>query len=103
MADVWYVFQGCGAASWLVVLVTIIAIRIEGYKEADGPDYLGVAALEPLLLCPGPDTPIMPKSVSVTRSTWASVNSGKKGSASERREISSHTGNSPSRWSKRSR
>ena len=26
MANVWYVFQSCGFASWLVLLVTIIAI-----------------------------------------------------------------------------
>lgn len=26
MADVWYVFRGCGAASWLVMLVAIVAI-----------------------------------------------------------------------------
>ncbi|HVR21398.1 MAG TPA: hypothetical protein VMS65_16910 [Polyangiaceae bacterium] len=28
MADVWYVFQACGAASWLVMLVAIIAIPL---------------------------------------------------------------------------
>ena len=38
-----------------------------------------------------------------TRSTWPSVISGKNGSASERAATSSQTGNSPSRWPKRSR
>ena len=43
------------------------------------------------------------RSVSATRVTWPSVSSGKNGSASERAATSSHTGNSPSRWPKRSR
>ena len=42
-------------------------------------------------------------SASATRATWPSVISGKNGSASERAATSSQTGNSPSRWPKRSR
>ena len=38
-----------------------------------------------------------------TRATWPSLISGKNGSASERAATSSQTGNSPSRWPKRSR
>ena len=38
-----------------------------------------------------------------TRSTWPRSSSGKNGSASDRAATSSHTGNSPSRWPKRSR
>ena len=40
---------------------------------------------------------------SATRATWPSVIAGKNGSAIERAATSSHTGNSPSRWPKRSR
>ena len=43
------------------------------------------------------------RSAAATRSTWPSVISGKNGSAIERAATSSHTGNSPSRWPKRSR
>ena len=38
-----------------------------------------------------------------TRATWPSLIAGKNGSASERAATSSQTGNSPSRWPKRSR
>ena len=38
-----------------------------------------------------------------TRATWPSLICGKNGSASERAATSSQTGNSPSRWPKRSR
>ena len=37
-------------------------------------------------------------SASATRATWASVSSGKNGSATERSATSSATGNSPGRW-----
>ncbi|MEA2387678.1 MAG: hypothetical protein QOG41_451 [Thermoleophilaceae bacterium] len=40
---------------------------------------------------------------SATRATCDSLNPGKNGSASDRAATSSHTGNSPSRWPKRSR
>ena len=43
------------------------------------------------------------RSAAATRSTWPSVISGKNGSATERAATSSQTGNSPSRWPKRSR
>ena len=42
-------------------------------------------------------------SASATRATWPSVISGKNGSATDRAATSSQTGNSPSRWPKRSR
>ena len=47
--------------------------------------------------------PSTARSASTTRSTSALGQLGKKGRASERRATSSHTGNSPSRWPKRSR
>ena len=47
--------------------------------------------------------PSTSRRAAATRSTCASVISGKNGSASERAATSSQTGNSPSRWPKRSR
>ena len=64
------------------------ALRV-GSQARHGPDY-------------GP-WPTASASAAATRSTWPSVIAGKNGSATDRAATSSQTGNSPSRWPKRSR
>jgi ribosomal protein S18 acetylase RimI-like enzyme len=75
----------------------------ENVREAPGP-----AAARPLggrgfIAYNRPVRPSTDASASDTRATWPSVMAGKNGRASDRAATSSHTGNSPGRWPKRSR
>ena len=79
---------------------------VEADRVVEPPEGVGTGLVEAVGAAGGAhrrSSERTPSSSTATRSIWPSVIAGKNGSAIERAETSSQTGNSPSRWPKRSR